>query len=147
MATNQPLYGDIFEGILYPHLKASETMAVGDVVMLDATSGYPYVKKCVSSGIPFGYSAQEVTTAGLKDYEPGGFTLHTAKVGDFIGVYIGSGVYNTKDATAATWGAEVYAGTSTAGKLSTTASTANVKVGICVKAKDSAGISKVKSYL
>lgn len=104
--------------------------------------------KCGTSGVPFGVSAEQVTTAGVADYEPGGLVSHTAKVGDLVGVYINGGVYIHKDATAATFGAELYAGTTTAGKLATGASSNATKVGICVVAKDgTTGLCKFKSYL
>ena len=148
MATNQALRAGIFEGIIYTFLKASEAMDAGDVVMLDDVSGTPYVRKCVSSGVPFGFSAQQVTAAGIPDYSPGGLVAHTAKVGDYVGVYVCGGVLNILNPTTATYGAELYAGTTTAGKVSTSASSNATKVGICVVAKDATtGIAKVKSYL
>jgi hypothetical protein len=148
MSTNQALRDGIYEGILYIFLQASEAMVAGDVVELDPASGYPYVRKCPSSGTPFGFAAQTVTAAGVEQWELNGFITHTAKVGDHVGVYINGGVYNHKDATAATWGAELYAGTSTAGKLATSSASSGKKVGICVKAKDATtAICKVKSYL
>lgn len=148
MATNQAMRAGIYEGILYIFLKASEAMSVGDVVSLDLTSGTPYVCKCVSSGIPFGFAAQEVTASGVEDYAPGGFVSHTAAVGDYVGVYIAGGVYNAYEATAATFGAQLYAGTTTAGKLATASAASGIKVGICVEAKDATTkICKVKSYL
>ena len=148
MTINQAMYKGIYEGILTVFFKAKETMDVGDVVQLDTVSGYPYVCKCASSGVPFGYAAQAVTTSGYQAYEPGGFTMHTAAVGDYVGVYVGGGIYNTLNATSAVYGNECYAGTTSAGKLATASASSGIKVGICVKTKDgTTGIAKVKSYL
>jgi hypothetical protein len=147
MATNQAMRQGIFEGILFPFLTAGEAMSAGDVVALD-TSNAGKVIKCGTSAIPFGFVAEEVTASGVPDYYPGGLVSHTAKVGDYVGVYICGGVYVHKAATAATYGAELYSGTSTAGKATTTASSNATKIGICVEAKDATTtLCKLKSYL
>jgi hypothetical protein len=145
MATNQAMRQGIYEGILYIGLKAGEAMAACDVVMLDTADGY--VKKCTSTGVPFGFVAEAVTDAGIPDYYPGGLVSHTAKTGDQVGVYICGGVLNHYAPTAATFGAELFAGTSTAGKCATASATSNKKVGICVVAENSDHICKIKSYL
>ena len=147
MATNQTARIDIYEGIMYIHLKASEAMAAGDVVALDGTSGTPYFCKCGTSGVPFGWVAEQVTAAGVQDYEPGGLVSHTAKVGDYVGVYICGGVYNHAQASL-TYGQVLYAGTSTAGKASGSASSNATKIGIVVEASDTTtGYAKVKSLI
>jgi hypothetical protein len=146
MATNQALREGIYEGILYIGLKAYEAMEACDVVELSSTAGY--VVKATSSGVPFGFVAEQVTAAGIPDYYPGGLVSHTAKVGDYVGVYVCGGILNHHDATAATFGAVLYAGTTTAGKCATSSSTSANKVGICVVAKDTTtGNCKLKSYL
>ena len=94
MTTLQKYRLGIYEGILYIFGKASEAMDAGSVVTLDTTSGYPYFKKCAHTDQPFGLCAEKVTVAGVADYEPGGLVSHTAKVGDYVGVYINGGVYN-----------------------------------------------------
>lgn len=147
MATNQSMRQGIYEGIIYTMLRASETLDACDVVELDPDNE-GYVQACRTSGVPFGFVAEQVTASGVADYEPGGLVSHTAAVGDYVGVYICGGVYNHKDATEAPWGAEVYAGSTTAGKVTTGASSNGTKVGVVVSAKDaSTGICKIKSYL
>ena len=151
MTTNQNARIDIYEGIMYIHLKAQEALAAGDLVTLSsayATSGSPYFAKCGTSGVPLGWAAEQVTAAGVADYEPGGLVSHTAKVGDYVGVYMCGGVYNHyTSAAVGLYGQELYAGTALAGKAASGASTNSTKVGIVLEARDSNGYTKIKSYL
>lgn len=147
MSTNQVLRQGMYEGINFIFLKAGEAMGAFDCVMLDPDNAGK-VLKCTTTGTPFGFVAQPVTTTGVADYEPGGLAgTNTAKVGDVVGVYICGGVYNVM--TTLAWAAVVYAGTSTAGKLSASESTSKIKVGQVVHAGNSTnGVpAKIKSYL
>lgn len=150
MATNQAMRDAVYEGILYIFLTAEEACDVGDVVTLDTwdgTSGTGSFSKATATDEPFGYVAEQVTATGVADYEPGGLVSHTAKVGDFVGVYINGGVYNVKDGDGTpAFGDVLYVGT-TAGKVSATQGSATVKVGLCVSPEDADGITRVKSLL
>lgn len=146
MATNQVMREAVYEGILYIFLKAGVACDVCDVVTLDAANPGEF-KLCGDTDVPFGYVAEKVTTIGVADYEPGGLVSHTAKVGDYVGVYINGGVYNHRDPVDAAFGDLLYVGT-TDGKVSATAGSATIPVGICTGSEDTdTGICQVKSLL
>lgn len=150
MATNQLKRIGIIEGDIYIYGRASEAMAAGDIVALDTTSGYPYFCKASSAMAPFGVVAQQVTTAGIADYEPGGLVSHTAKVGDRVGVYINGGVYHHEAAGLAYGDVLVIGGTSgkcTSAAVAATSSTAAKIVGQCVRATDTNGNALFKSWV
>jgi hypothetical protein len=143
MATSQKFRMGIIEGDIYIFGKAGEAMECHDVVALDTANAGKFIK-CGTSDVPFGFVAEKVTVNGVQDYEPGGLVSHTAKVGDYVGVYINGGVYNHAQ-TGLPYGALVYA---VAGKCVTGASSNGTPVGLVVAATDSTtGLAKIKSLL
>jgi hypothetical protein len=150
MATNQLKRIGVLEGDIYIYGRASEAMEAGDVVAIDTTSGYPYFCKCTSAMYPFGIVAQQVTAAGVADYEPGGLVSQTAKVGDRVGVYIDGGLYH-HGATGIAYGDLLFVNGGTAGKMTsgavTTAAASQKICGVCVRATDTNGNTLFKSLL
>lgn len=151
MATNQLKRIGVIEGDIYIYGRASEAMEAGDIVALDGTSGYPYFCKCSSAMVPFGVVAQQVTSAGVADYEPGGLVSHTAKTGDRVGVYINGGIYH-HGATGIAYGDALFVNGGTAGKMTsgsypTTAAASQKICGLCVRASDTNGNTLFKSLL
>jgi len=148
MSVNSPnLFLDVYE----PHdivifYAAGEVMSEMMLVKMD-TDGT--LKKAVEGDTPWGWCTQDVTTTGISDQSAiNGLISRTAKVGDKVGVYMGTGiiktdcVYETSGSIAA--GQSLYPHAS-GGYVSNTA--AGSAVGIADDALDADGVVRFKNLV
>ena len=145
------LFLGIYEPVITIFLDSGEEMSEMQIVTLGTgvTEGNVYL--CGNADYPYGFCTQNVTTAGVTQYGVSGLITRTAKVGDKVGIYVGTGVIKTDKLAVADIAAGdlLYAGASGAndGYFTNVAAAAPAPVGLCELSEDSEGVIRFLSKL